>query len=178
MPLAYILTLQQNAQLAGHAFKKRFLGLEVGSETAQGGRFASPTAAGRGGQEEAELTVLQLLFNADFWAGQRVSVQGILSHDEEIVRQYGGNVAVLYRFLITCCAADARPIAVAVLLPEGETPVQQGWVRVEGTFAVDELHGNRVPLVRDVVITPVEASLSPIFSDTLARTGLPGQMKK
>ncbi|OQX11686.1 MAG: hypothetical protein BWK76_18835 [Desulfobulbaceae bacterium A2] len=162
LPLAYILTLQQNAQLAGQAFKKRFLGLDSLSWTEPGTpRSASSSPGGTAAAPGAEPTLLQLLFNADLWGGQRVAVQGILSRDEDIVRQYGGNVAVLYRFLITCCAADARPLAVAVLLPEGSDPVPEGWVRVEGNFSVGELQGNRVPLLQDVVISPSDAPAFP-----------------
>lgn len=42
------------------------------------------------------------------------------------------NEAVLYRMVISCCAADSLPIGVLVKLPEKINPPANAWVQVEG----------------------------------------------
>lgn len=169
LPLVSIMGLQQNMQLSGQSFKKRFLGLGDPSWTADG----DGSDGGRGGRRAAisqdlapsdgvtERTVMEILRNAAGFQGQRVAVLGMLVQDEQILQQYGADIAVLYRFLISCCAADARPVAIAVRTPVGYSPQAEQWVRVEGTFVIAELRGNRVPLLDEAVISPTEQPAFP-----------------
>jgi uncharacterized repeat protein (TIGR03943 family) len=73
------------------------------------------------------------LFNHDpepsHYAGQKVSVEGLVVYDEAEMEGY----FLIARFMIACCAADARPITLPVLLNSGDQ-VPTGWIRLNGTI--------------------------------------------
>lgn len=58
---------------------------------------------------------------------QPVRLQGLVAHSDEVPGGF-----LLTRFVVTCCAADAIPVQVAVV--GGGTPPQDSWVEVEGTL--------------------------------------------
>ncbi len=66
------------------------------------------------------ITILDLYDFPDKYSGQQISLIGMLHTDDpEIAAEYGDGVDILYRFVITCCVADALPAAVLV---SGKTP--------------------------------------------------------
>lgn len=58
---------------------------------------------------------------------QPVRLQGLVAHSDEVPGGF-----LLTRFVVTCCAADAIPVQVAVL--DGGTPPEDHWVEVVGTL--------------------------------------------
>ena len=58
---------------------------------------------------------------------QPVRLQGLVAHSDETPGGF-----LLTRFVVTCCAADAIPVQVAVL--RGGTPPEDSWVEVVGTL--------------------------------------------
>jgi uncharacterized repeat protein (TIGR03943 family) len=79
--------------------------------------------------------------------GRRVQISGFLVAGPD-------RTWYLTRMLVSCCAADARPIKVALTgdVPDGLSP--DSWLRVTGRYTAkvtkDEVNGERIPYI-DVV---------------------------
>jgi uncharacterized repeat protein (TIGR03943 family) len=80
-------------------------------------------------------------------AGRRVVVSGFV-----IVRP--GAQPYLARLVVTCCAADARPIKVGLDGPVPPELAADAWIEVEGTYTDrsdrDEVNGEVIPYLRVV----------------------------
>lgn len=95
------------------------------------------------------ITLVDLHTAHRVYLGKRVKLIGVLhKNDPRVKRDFGKNLHIVFRFVITCCAADAMPVSVMVDgkdlpdLPEG------AWVEVEGTFKVQEKNGRLVPMLK------------------------------
>lgn len=106
LPLAY-LSVGRGVALDSGAFETRWTG--PAGATAAGAPQAAP-AAPETTAREADL--VGLCWNSDAYEGQTVAVEGMLRHEPDVAARYGGNGWLLYRFVISCCAADAQPAAV------------------------------------------------------------------
>ncbi len=58
----------------------------------------------------------------------------------------------IIRMFMTCCAADAQPVAVTVEPAAKTTLPEMSWVKVTGTATFPVVGGQSTPLVKDVVI--------------------------
>ncbi len=58
---------------------------------------------------------------------------------------------MLVRFLITCCAADATPLAIEVRTQETVQFPPDTWVKVQGTAKME----NNKPIITQSIVTPV-----------------------
>ncbi len=66
-----------------------------------------------------------------FYSGKSVDIVGFISPDPDDAQ----NVFFVSRFVITCCAVDARPIGVPVYAPGWQSQYKaDGWVNVKGGF--------------------------------------------
>jgi uncharacterized repeat protein (TIGR03943 family) len=93
----------------------------------------------------------------DFFAGKPASIIGF------VVPTADPDVFYLARFLVTCCAVDAQPLAVPVLLSGWEHQVSaDDWLEIDGRFAVgaDPTGPEPIVLVPDSV-TAVERPAEP-----------------
>jgi uncharacterized repeat protein (TIGR03943 family) len=66
---------------------------------------------------------------------------------------------VLARLVITCCAADARPVE--VYIRTDQHPPQDEWVTVTGTYAGNDPAGPTFPLLAATAIVPVAQPKNP-----------------
>ncbi len=67
----------------------------------------------------------------------------------------------LVRMFMVCCAADARPIAIAVLPPakadpKAKGPIEMAWTRVVGTVEFPLENGRRIPIIHAQTATPCD----------------------
>ena len=170
-PLIYLLGMG-NAQLDAAAFHARSASLEAPAAAVKTAKPAPAAAAGApvpasaepGAEPEAgpeELTVLELLRNSDSHLGQRVTVAGMVLSDERVLKIIGEKRFLLFRFVITCCAADATPAAVAVEETRPGTGEESQWLSVTGEFDFLEKDGKRVPVLRKAKAKPMEAPEQP-----------------
>jgi putative membrane protein len=67
----------------------------------------------------------------------------------------------VYRFLITCCAADALPLAIGLDGDSSAAFAQDQWVLVEGIFRLQQIEGRPVPMVSKPQISAIEAPGNP-----------------
>ena len=100
---------------------------------------------------------LQEMLNSKILLKGKVLKSSLLKNDE----------VVIYRMIITCCAADALPSGVLVKLPGKNQFREQDWVEVEGTMQLlplDEKLKNIEPLAGMVP----QGDIYPYFTATKA----------
>ncbi len=64
------------------------------------------------------------------------------------------------RYLVTCCTADGRALALAVRTTRPDALATDQWVQVEGTLSVADIDGETVPVVEGT-LTPMDAPKVP-----------------
>lgn len=86
--------------------------------------------------------------NPDFYANKNVEISGFIYDANQ-----GPNIVQLSRFVVTCCAVDAQPIGIPVLLEGWNNAYQEDqWLQVEGVFERQETaNGELIVLVPDNV---------------------------
>jgi uncharacterized repeat protein (TIGR03943 family) len=174
LPLVFLIGAP-SAMLGELAFKNRFVGTDTIASNARepsGERF--PWENGQN-EEEASLIdmtrprsraagecfITDLYRRAGRYDGRRVVFTGMIMRDEALKEHFGGRDTAIYRFLITCCAADALPLAVAVDTDGAKPFAKDQWVRVTGTFSLQRVDDKSFPLVTDAALEPIEAPVIP-----------------
>jgi uncharacterized repeat protein (TIGR03943 family) len=174
VPVLYSMVMP-DTMLGNQAFKKRFTGTNNGAMSRQ----PAPNLSSQGSENNPdgaapplelenprqespqERTILEIFLNPNFYKGQRVVVTGMILRDEELRPHFGGRDTAVYRFLITCCAADALPLAIALDSDQTGAFANDHWVRVDGIFDLQQINGKPVLMVTKPQIKPVEAPAVP-----------------
>ncbi len=95
--------------------------------------------------------------------GERIVTEGMYFRGERVPRLH----FVLFRFSITCCAADAMPLSVLVKdAPQMPDVDVDQWVRVEGVVQSMEFEGRQTGVVVAEQVTPIETPDNPFMIDT------------
>lgn len=174
VPVLYSLIMPET-MLGNQAFKKRFTGnssrsieqQEESVKSYQGAEnrpdWLSPDQAIDNAEPDGplELTILQLMLNPNLFNGQRVSVTGMIMRDAELKPHFGGLNTAVYRFMVSCCAADALPLAIALDADPSAAFAKDQWVQVEGVFKLQQNDGKPYPVVSKPQIRLVEAPSMP-----------------
>lgn len=174
LPLVYLIGAP-DAKLGEQAFKNRFVGTgTIASKTREPSGERFPWEEGQNEDEASlidttrprsrsagECFITDLYRRADRYDGRRVVFTGMIMRDGALKEHFGGRDTAVYRFLITCCAADALPLAVAVDTDQTESFDKDQWVRVSGTFSLRRIGDKTFPLVIDAAIEPIEAPVIP-----------------
>ena len=133
-----------------------------------------PAAAGLGAVSELEVgaagaprTVLDwlVLFDQETtgggdlsrFAGESARVRGFVYRDE----RFPAGTFMVSRFLLSCCAADAAPIGLAVRWPDAEFLEDDAWVWVSGDFSVETFLGERMPVLVGAEVTAADQPPQP-----------------
>ncbi len=94
----------------------------------------------------------------DAYAGQKVNINGFVLHP----KQLSNNYLTLTRFVITCCAADAYPVAFPVKFAGDRNQYpQDGWLQVKGKMIVETLGGKRQLVIAATELQPISAPKNP-----------------
>jgi len=94
------------------------------------------------------VTILDLYYMPAIYEGKRVKLIGMLhKNDPRVKKDFGRNMLIVFRFVITCCAADASPVALLVDGKDLPDLSENSWVEVEGTFNTKEKNGRRVAVL-------------------------------
>jgi uncharacterized repeat protein (TIGR03943 family) len=160
VPVLYSL-ITPEAMLGNQAFKKRFTGNAAGTIGQQAESVKSSLGAENRLDGPLELTILQLMLNPKLFNGQRVILTGMIMRDAELKPHFGGLDTAVYRFLMTCCAADALPLAIALDVDPSAAFAKDQWVQVEGIFKLQQKDGKPYPMVSKPQIRLVEAPSMP-----------------
>jgi putative membrane protein len=89
--------------------------------------------------------------------GDKVNVEGFI-----FITETGSSEQTIMvgRFLITCCVADAIPVGIALIPPEGQN-LPDGWVRVQGTMTIKTVDGRETLFIEADRLLPIEAPNNP-----------------
>jgi uncharacterized repeat protein (TIGR03943 family) len=101
--------------------------------------------------------IFRALFSGPEFARVKVRLVGFVAPDP------GGDGFLLTRFAISCCAADAIPMQVAVRDVPGPIPPSDSWVSVEGTW-IPPRHGARdrlPPVLGATSVRTIEPPVDP-----------------
>ncbi len=78
------------------------------------------------------------------YAGMKAKVTGFVLRDGNLPDGY----FTVARFVISCCAADARPVGLLVRYNLGlYTPVNDQWVEIRGEWQLEEVNGQIQPVL-------------------------------
>lgn len=89
----------------------------------------------------SSITFSKLLREPEEYAEQELEIVCRSFVDEKLPE----NVAMCYRYMMTCCAADAVPLFVFLMHSEGLVIENDRWIRTSGTVGVIERNGVQVP---------------------------------
>lgn len=100
---------------------------------------------------DGKVTILQIMENIDNWKGKKVIAEGMVYRDDKVP----GRHIVVYRFLMTCCVADASPLSMLVETDNADQFKEDQWVRVEGVLSLKKAEGLDTPHIKAEQITPI-----------------------
>ena len=139
--------------------------LQIGSVPATAG--LASTSELEVGAADAPRTVLDwlVLFDQEAvgggdlsrFAGQSARVRGFVYRDE----RFPAGTFMVSRFLLSCCAADAAPIGLAVRWPDADFLDDDAWVWVSGEFSVETFLGERMPVLVGAEVTAADQPPQP-----------------
>jgi putative membrane protein len=89
--------------------------------------------------------------------GQEANVIGFVIFDQQLDE----NQFMIGRFVITCCVADAFPIAMVVQWPETASLEEDAWVQVKGPVEMISYNGEDIPMIRAISVDIVSAPDQP-----------------
>lgn len=94
----------------------------------------------------------------DTYTGQKVNINGFVVAAPDL----GSNYLLLSRFILTCCAADAYPVALPVQLTTNSTQYKSdSWLQVQGRMATVTLAGKRQLVVVANAVQPIPTPKNP-----------------
>jgi uncharacterized repeat protein (TIGR03943 family) len=150
LPLLFLGMVQGRA-LSSYAADKRAAGRGLGTigSTVQR-RLAERPPGGA-------LTLAELVADVDRQLGHRVQTEGLVFHKSGLSAGH----FVLFRFKITCCAADAQPLAVLVAAPQAGALAADQWVRVDGVLRLIDVAGEITPCLQADAVVPIPPPKNP-----------------
>jgi putative membrane protein len=154
VPLA-CLSLARGASLDSRAFEHRWIGMAGTNIVSSGENAEAPMNAAPSSSVVAEVTLVDLSSDPARYKGQRVAVVGMIHRDPKTTERFGADACVLFRFVINCCAADARPVAIILA---GNVPTHWSdntWIRAEGLFSLRDDKGQPVPTLEVSMATRI-----------------------
>ena len=149
MPVLFIF-LSGNQTLNSYALEKRTLmspdlkSLEPGPEPGQ------PDGQKAGGPIDTSLA--QLLLKWSSYNGKQVAIQGLLHPSLNDNDDY----ALVFKYLISCCAADAVPVGIFIDKQRAKGFSKDDWVKVTGVVNLGKLNGQDVVVMSLDTIEKVE----------------------
>lgn len=106
-----------------------------------------------GERDSTELTdFLKLTTEPESFLGRRVKTIGMLYQDGQGSDDY----LLGFRYVMSCCAADAMPVGVLINKPRDFVLEKDAWYEFEGTVQPDSIEGYFVIKMDDVLIRPIE----------------------
>ncbi len=146
MPILFIFSDGERT-LGGYALSKRPL---TSPNPLQSGKSrkpeANPVLPGTAGpaeekrEEDTGLSILKLIREWDTRRGTRVTIEGVYFEPEA----KEGKSAVVFRYLVSCCAADAQPLGVVIPRDATGRITDHDWVRITGVVEESMLNEDRV----------------------------------
>jgi putative membrane protein len=93
---------------------------------------------------QTDISLAQLAINPQDYQGNEVEVVCMTFIDARLPE----NLFMCYRYLITCCAADATPVFIFIKNPEARSVKNDTWIRAKGPFSLIENANTVVPSIQ------------------------------
>ena len=94
----------------------------------------------------------------DAYLGQKANINGFVFYPKELPANY----LMLSRFVITCCAADAYPVAIPIKFSgTRQNYPQDSWFQVKGKAIVETFSGSRQLVIDASEIQPIATPKNP-----------------
>jgi len=140
-----------------------------GARPAQGSARLSPyptsgPAATMPGPRQ-RVTPLDVALDYPGNVGQGIAMDGMVYRQEGLP---AGSL-VAFRFVITCCAADAWPAGILVTSEKARAFPIDSWVRVTGTVASTSVKAQDMPVVHAERIVPISPPGNPYIENRLRK---------
>ena len=131
VPVVFIFSAGDRT-LGGFALSKRPLTSPEKTELQ-----TAPPATGQEDPGTSDPSILKLVQEWDRYKGSRVTLEGVYYE----LREKDETLAVVFRYLVSCCAADALPLGV-IIKKEGVRDIKDNdWVRITGVVSEEPLDG-------------------------------------
>ena len=131
------------------------------SPAAQEDQYALPK--NKEGQVQAQvvdfLYAVQLPEIRSQLEGKQVAVLGQLLPAKK--NNPKGDRFVIIRMIMSCCAADAQPIAIPVSFQQKPEITEMTWVKVVGTAAFPVVGGKKTPLIENALFEKIDPPAEP-----------------
>ncbi|MBN2524869.1 MAG: TIGR03943 family protein [Deltaproteobacteria bacterium] len=160
LPLFYLHNAR-GVSLDSYAFEKRSLGFasltpngefETNDQTSLN-PLQNPRRNRQCRVKAQKVNILDLGDAPSVYQGKRVKLVGMLHQsDAWVKKEFGDDTRVVFRFIVTCCVADAYPGLVLVQGNDLPKFSEGTWVEVEGTFRVLKKDGHRAMLMEESTI--------------------------
>ncbi|MFH2057979.1 MAG: TIGR03943 family protein [Pseudomonadota bacterium] len=134
LPIAFIFAAGDNT-LGSYALSKRTMAAP--QKTTQ---MSAPEAIKKKTSETLDMSISRLTQEWDTVKGSKVSIEGLF------YEPVGKNkdMAIVFRYLITCCAADGRPMGLVIKKDNIQQIKNNDWVRVTGVVHEKKMDGSSV----------------------------------
>ncbi|MDO8945868.1 MAG: TIGR03943 family protein [Desulfocapsaceae bacterium] len=147
IPLLYFIPAQQG-RLNATSLEKR--GIQTNTGFIQG-NIATDTAANDSyppllekKKAPSDIPLTKLAMNPDEYMGKEVEVVCKTFIDPRLP----DDLFMCYRYLITCCAADAMPVFLFIKYSEAKSIKNDSWIRAKGPFSLIENAKTTVPSIQ------------------------------
>jgi len=132
LPVLFIFSAGENT-LGSFALSKRIMKpLQTDSIQELG---VSPPPSTDAAKEFHLVSISKLVRSWDTYNGKRISVEGLFS--ESVIDQK--NLSAVFRYYISCCAADAMPVGVFIRHQKDTDIKNNDWVRVSGKVYMETM---------------------------------------
>ncbi len=158
VPLLYMQVGVTQGSLGSDAFEKRSV---TGQTITPGGKGIRPREQVEYSHDKTnEVDLLRMLEDMERLEGLPVSVVGRVYNDDTLpAERY-----VVYRFVITCCAADALPVGALVEPGTLEKFADDEWIRATGIMRTTMVDGEPSPLVMATKVEKIDPPANPYLS--------------
>lgn len=153
LPVMFIFPAGQNT-LGEYAMQKRSMAasaVQKEKNITSDDVFLNPSTQTATDQGK-DISITTLIQKFDQFDGKQVSIQGLFArtisgHDE---------LSAVFRYLITCCAADAQPVGVFISSGVTQGLENNQWVRVKGEVELRKMDGFDVIFMDTDDVHPLE----------------------
>lgn len=128
LPLWYAFASASGYTLGADAFAQRWVHMDADVLTGDAPARTDSSTESADDTPARTVSLLDIALSDDELIGQRVVTIGQVYRGPEIPAGH----FVVFRFVITCCAADAQPVGVLVATSGQRLPEVDSWIRIEG----------------------------------------------
>ena len=153
LPVLFIFSAGEST-LGGYALSKRTLvSPETGSTAAPLEKMIqSNPVPDLSGENPTLVSISKLIYEWKSFEGKKVAVEGLFSGQV----QGAGELSAVFRYFVTCCAADAQPVGLFLLKPSDKEIQDNAWVRVSGRVSIRKVGAHEMVFMDLESIEPRE----------------------